>query len=96
MKRTTIAALATAALLVPGTAWAAANPQFDVDAATRAYMALLQGPARAKSDAYFEGGYWLVLWSALVGIAAYWIMLRTGLAARYGGWDRGALARLRR
>lgn len=86
MKRTMIAALAMTALLVPGAACAAANPQFDVDAATRAYMALLQGPARAKSDAYFEGGYWLVLWGSLVGIAAYWIMLRTGLAARYGGW----------
>ena len=29
---------------------------FDVDAATRAYLATFNGVARAKSDAYFEGG----------------------------------------
>ena len=29
---------------------------FDVETATRAYLDTLQGAARAKSDAYFEGG----------------------------------------
>ena len=43
---------------------AAAAQGFDVEAATRAYLDTLQGAARAKSDAYFEGGYWLLLWSA--------------------------------
>ena len=45
---------------------ASAAHGFDVDAATRAYLDTLQGAARAKSDAYFEGGYWLPLWGALV------------------------------
>jgi STE24 endopeptidase len=34
---------------------------FDPDLATQAWMATLNGAARAKSDAYFEGGYWLQL-----------------------------------
>ena len=37
---------------------------FDVTEATRAYLNTLQGAARAKSNAYFEGGYWLILWGA--------------------------------
>jgi len=41
----------------------------------------------------FEGGYWLVLWSALVGVAGYWIMLRAGLAARFGGWAERVTSR---
>ena len=34
---------------------------FDPETATRAYLATLNGAARAKSDAYFEGGYWVGL-----------------------------------
>lgn len=59
---------------------------FDVDAATRAYLATFTGAARAKSDAYFEGGYWLVLWNAVVGVGIVWAFLRFGYAARLSGW----------
>lgn len=62
------------------------NPQFDVNAATQAYLSLLQGPARAQSDAYFTGGYWLPLWSALFSLVLYWLLLRTGVSARMRGW----------
>lgn len=62
------------------------NPQFDVNAATQAYLSLLQGPARAQSDAYFTGGYWLPLWAALVSLLVYWLLLRTGLSARLRGF----------
>lgn len=62
------------------------NPGFDVNAATQAYLALLAGPARAKSDAYFTGGYWLPLWSAAVAVVIYWLLLRTGLSARLRDW----------
>lgn len=55
---------------------------FDVDAATRAWLNLLAGPARAKSDAYFEGGYWLILWNALAAIACYLLILAAGWSAR--------------
>src|SRR5687768_7912354 len=65
---------------------AAAAQSFDVEAATRAYLETLQGAARAKSDAYFEGGYWLLLWNALVGVAAAWVMLRLGWSA---AWEIG-------
>ena len=55
---------------------AAANPGFDVETATRAYLDTLQGAARAKSDAYFEGGYWLTLWATVVAILIDWLLLR--------------------
>ena len=54
---------------------------FDPELATKAWMATLNGAARAKSDAYFEGGYWLILWGALAGIAADLVILRLGWAA---------------
>jgi STE24 endopeptidase len=67
---------------------AAAAPAsgFDVEAATRAYLDTLQGAARARSDAYFEGGYWLLLWSALVGVVSHWLMLRLGWSAAWRRW----------
>ena len=65
---------------------AAAAPPFDADTATRAYLDTLSGAARARSDAYFEGGYWLPLWGALVSILAYWLMLRLGWSASWSGW----------
>jgi len=65
---------------------AGAAPAFDPEAATRAYLATLQGAARAKSDAYFESGYWLLLWGALVGVASHWLMLRMGWSAGWRDW----------
>ena len=62
---------------------ASAAPAFDVDAASRAYLDTLQGPARAKSDAYFEGGYWLILWAALIAVLADWLILRFRLSALF-------------
>lgn len=79
-KRMMVAA-AAAALLLPSAALAATR-SFDVEQATRAYLDLLQGPARARSDAYFEGGYWLILWNALVAVALYGLLLVTGWSAR--------------
>jgi STE24 endopeptidase len=66
---------------------AAATAQgFDVEAATRAYLDMLQGAARARSDSYFEGGYWLLLWNALVGIVSAWAVLRLGWSAAWRRW----------
>ncbi|HVR89935.1 MAG TPA: M48 family metalloprotease [Novosphingobium sp.] len=75
--------LAFAAIAVPGMAHAAG---FDVETATRAYLDTLQGPARAKSDAYFEGGYWLILWGALVSILTDALLLRFRLTATFREW----------
>jgi STE24 endopeptidase len=65
---------------------ASAAPPFDAQAATRAYLDTLSGAARARSDAYFEGGYWLPLWGALISILAYWLMLRLGWSASWSAW----------
>jgi STE24 endopeptidase len=45
----------------------AAQPSasFNADAATEAYMAMIPPAATARSNAYFEGGYWLILWDFL-------------------------------
>ena len=59
---------------------------FDVDAATNAYLATLSPEARARSDAYFEGGYWLTLWDFLIGLAVAWLLLATPLSQRMRNW----------
>lgn len=64
----------------------AATAAFDPEAATQAMLATLNGAARAKSDSYFEGGYWLLLWGALISIAADLAILHFGLSARFGAW----------
>ncbi len=61
---------------------AAGATHFDVEAATNAYMAELSPAQRAQSDAYFEGGYWLILWDLLVALAVAWLLLGTRLSAR--------------
>lgn len=55
-------------------AWRSALPR-DPAAATAAYMARLPAAATARSDAYFEGGYWLQLIAVVVGLAVSWILL---------------------
>ncbi|MFD1612704.1 M48 family metallopeptidase [Sphingomonas tabacisoli] len=65
---------------------ALAAAAFDPEAATQAYLSTLNGAARAKSDAYFEGGYWLLLWGALVTVLVAWIELRFGWSAKWSGW----------
>ena len=59
---------------------------FDVEAATQAYLATVSGAARLRSDAYFEGGYWLILWGALITIAVAYLFLRLGWAAKLSAW----------
>ncbi len=62
---------------------AAAQPSehFDVDTATEAYLAQIPASARTHSDAYFEGGYWLILWDFLYGVATYILLLKIGWSA---------------
>jgi len=54
---------------------APASPNFNADAATDAYMAAMPAQSKAKSDAYFEGGYWLILWDFLYGVAVALLLL---------------------
>ncbi len=61
---------------------AQAGPGFNAEAATRAYLAMQTPAEKARSDAYFEGGYWLILWDFLYGAAVALILLSTGLSRR--------------
>jgi STE24 endopeptidase len=54
----------------------------DPVAATRAYLDELSPDRKARSDAYFEGGYWLQLWGFLTGTAISLLLLFSGLSAR--------------
>jgi STE24 endopeptidase len=67
------------ATLVPSLAGAA---PFDVDHATALYLATLSPAARARSDAYFDGGIWLNVAGTLVTVLACWLILRIGLLVR--------------
>jgi Zn-dependent protease with chaperone function len=62
------------------------GPAFDVKAATDAYLATVPPDKRARSDAYFEGGYWLQLWDFLLSAAILILLLRTRLSARIRDW----------
>ncbi|MHB9002196.1 MAG: M48 family metallopeptidase [Thermoanaerobaculia bacterium] len=76
--------LAAIALLVLLTvpAVAAPAPDFDAERETQKYLDRLTPEQRAKSDAYFEGGYWLQLWSFLYGAVVYGALLRSGISRR--------------
>jgi Zn-dependent protease with chaperone function len=55
---------------------------FDVEAATQSYLDRLKPEERAASDAYFEGGYWLILWNLLMGLLIAWLLLNYGISSR--------------
>ena len=61
---------------------AAVVGKFDPVAATQAFMNRLQGDARVKSDSYAEGGYWLLLWNLLYGLAVAWFLLSSRISSR--------------
>ncbi|HEX2223473.1 MAG TPA: M48 family metallopeptidase [Thermoanaerobaculia bacterium] len=66
----------------PAEAPRAAQPAFDPEAATEAWLSRLTPEQRERSDAYFEGGYWLMLWDLLYTLAVAGLLLGTGFSAR--------------
>jgi STE24 endopeptidase len=70
------------------------GPGFDVARATDAYIATIPAAERAKSDAYFEGGYWIDAWSTLIMVAIAWLLLATGTAARLRDFSERRTRRL--
>ena len=71
---------------IPGQTAAAGFPagqekRLDPMEATRAYLARMPPEKKARSDAYFEGGYWLRLWEFLYTVAVAWLLLRLGWSA---------------
>jgi STE24 endopeptidase len=57
-------------------------PGADPATATRAWLDTVPPDKKAKSDAYFEGGYWLILWNFLLDVAIALLLLNTRLSAR--------------
>jgi STE24 endopeptidase len=63
----------------PEAAW---GPTFDAARATDAYIATVPAADRERSDAYFEGGYWIELWTTLIVVAICMLLLRLRFTAR--------------
>lgn len=78
-------ATASAATTVYAAA-APSAPAFDVKAATDAYLATVPPDKKARSDAYFEGGYWMQLWDFLIGAVIAVFLMHTRLSARMRAW----------
>jgi len=55
---------------------------FDAAAATQAWLATVPADKRKKSDAYFEGGYWLILWNFLLAAGISIFLLASRISAR--------------
>jgi STE24 endopeptidase len=72
-------------------AWRAALP-LEASAATQAYLDRLSPEAVARSNAYFEGGYWLRLWNWLLGLVVAALLLFTRPSSALRDW---AAAKLR-
>lgn len=60
----------------------AVAPAFDPVAETEKIVAQLPADARAKSDAYFEGGYWITLWDVVVTLGLTALLYRLGIYTR--------------
>src|SRR5437899_8734823 len=55
---------------------------FDPAAATLAWLESVPSNQREKSDAYFQGGYWLILWSFLLTVAISIFLLASRISTR--------------
>jgi STE24 endopeptidase len=65
---------------------AKANAHFDAKVATDAWLATMSGTQKANSDAYFEGGYRLLLVEFLYTAAVMLLLLETKFSARIRDW----------
>jgi STE24 endopeptidase len=65
---------------------AQAGSSFDPVAATEMYLSQLSPEEQERSDAYFEGGYWLRLWRMLWTIGVAWLILGTGFSSKMRNW----------
>jgi STE24 endopeptidase len=58
------------------------SAHFDAAAATNAYLAQIPADKIARSNAYFEGGYWLILWDFLYEVVIALLLLNLRWSAR--------------
>ena len=73
-------------------AWRAALPR-DAAAATQAYLDRLPADVMARSNAYYEGGYWLRLWGFLASLAVAALLLATRPSTAVRDWAARRLKR---
>ena len=66
-------------------AWRRSLPR-DADLATQAYLDRLPPDVVKSSNAYYEGGYWLILWNRLAGLVTSLILLGGRRSARVRDW----------
>jgi len=65
------------------------TPSLDVERATAEYLAQVSGQPREWSDAYAQGGYWLLLLNLLWILAVTGVAMAFGLSARLRDWAEG-------
>ena len=66
----------------PASAPLPSSAAFDPASATRAWLETVPAEERTRSDAYFEGRYWLILWNFLLAAGIAIFLLASGLSAR--------------
>jgi STE24 endopeptidase len=74
--------LVTVLVLLSTSELIAQSPPLSIEEETRAYLSRLSPEEKARSDAYFEGGYWLGLVDFLYGVGIAWLLLGTGISRR--------------
>lgn len=80
-----LGAALTAMFATAGSALAAPLP-FDPDVATREWLATMDQAAVARSNSYFEGGYWIQFVGPLIGFVIAFVLLQTGFAKNLRSW----------
>ena len=65
------------------------STSLDPAAATQAWLDSVPQDKREKSDAYFEGGYWLILWNYLVAAAISILLLSSRISVRLRDLSEG-------
>jgi Zn-dependent protease with chaperone function len=70
------------AVFPPAVAPQVSAQPFDINSAVESYLAKMPPAERARSNAYFEGGYWLQLWDFLSTVVVMWLLLRLGWSRR--------------
>jgi len=62
------------------------GPNFNVKVATDAWLRTVPPDKKARSDAYFEGGYWFELWDFLLSAAIMVFFLESRVSAHLRDW----------
>jgi STE24 endopeptidase len=62
---------------------------FDVNASVQNYLDTLSPVLKEKSDAYYEGNYWIQVWNIILELFVAWIFLSLGLSK----WIKGIIKR---